>query len=70
MVEVVDAVRMVKQNNGAMKLIQEIVSGRISEVKPVTNAALNLGELASLTALNLASLINPKSLHIQTSTIS
>jgi len=70
MVEVVDAVRMVKQNNRAMKLIQEIVSGRISEVKPVTNAALNLGELASLTALNLASLINPKSLHIQTSTIS
>jgi len=70
MVEVVDAVRMVKQNNGAMKLIQEIVSGRISEVKPATNAALNLAELASPIDLNLASLINLKSLHIQTSTIS
>jgi hypothetical protein len=39
MVEVIDAVRMVKQNNKAMKLIQEIMSGRISEVKPSINAS-------------------------------
>lgn len=43
MVEVIDAVRMVKQNNKAMKLIQEIMSGRISEVKPATNAATKDG---------------------------
>jgi hypothetical protein len=43
MVEVIDAVRMVKQNNNAMKLIQEIVSGKISEVKPSTHLATKDG---------------------------
>ncbi|MGD0353498.1 MAG: hypothetical protein ABSB38_08415 [Dehalococcoidia bacterium] len=43
MVEVIDAVRMVKQNNKAMKLIQEIMSGRISEVKPSINASTKDG---------------------------
>jgi predicted RNA-binding Zn-ribbon protein involved in translation (DUF1610 family) len=37
MVEVVDAIRMVKQNPKAMKLIQEIMSGKISEVRPSSN---------------------------------
>ena len=37
MVEVVDVIRMVQQNPKAMKLIQEIMSGKISEVKPSTN---------------------------------
>ena len=39
MVEVVDAVKMVKQNPRAMKLIQEIMSGKLSEVKPSTKLA-------------------------------
>jgi predicted RNA-binding Zn-ribbon protein involved in translation (DUF1610 family) len=43
MVEVVDIIRMVKQNPKAMKLIQEIMSGRISEVKPSTNLATKDG---------------------------
>jgi len=43
MVEVVDVIRMVKQDPKAMKLIQEIMSGRISEVKPSTNLATKDG---------------------------
>lgn len=43
MVEVVDVIRMVKQNPKAMKLIQEIMSGRISEVKPSTNLSTKDG---------------------------
>jgi hypothetical protein len=43
MVEVVDSIRMVKQNPKAMKLIQEIMSGKISEVKPSTNPATKDG---------------------------
>ena len=43
MVEVVDAIRMVQQNPKAMKLIQEIMSGKISEVKPSTNPATKDG---------------------------
>src|SRR4030043_298589 len=38
MVEVVDVIRMVKQNPKAIELIQEIMSGKISEVKPSTNS--------------------------------
>jgi len=37
MVEVVDVIRMVKQNPKAMKLIQEIMAGTIVEIKPSTN---------------------------------
>jgi len=36
MVEVVDVIRMAKRNPKAMKLIQEIMSGKIGEVKPST----------------------------------
>jgi DNA-directed RNA polymerase subunit RPC12/RpoP len=43
MVEVVDAVRMVKQNPRAMKLMQEIMSGKMAEVKPNTKMAGNGG---------------------------
>ena len=43
MVEVVDVIRMVQQNPKAMKLIQEIMSGKISEVKPSTNPATKDG---------------------------
>ncbi len=43
MVEVIDAVTMVKQNPKAMKLIQEIMSGRIAEVKPNTKLATKDG---------------------------
>ncbi len=43
MVEVVDAVTLVKQNPRAMKLIQEIMSGRIAEVKPSTKLASKEG---------------------------
>ncbi|MGB8706826.1 MAG: hypothetical protein WCD72_02595 [Dehalococcoidia bacterium] len=43
MVEVIDAIRMVKQNTKAMKLIQEIMEGKISEVKPSTNLATKDG---------------------------
>jgi hypothetical protein len=43
MVEVVDVIRMVQQNPKAMKLIQEIMSGKISEVKPSTNPATKEG---------------------------
>jgi ribosomal protein L37AE/L43A len=43
MVEVVDAIRMVKQNPKAMKLIQEIMEGKISEVKPSTKLATKDG---------------------------
>lgn len=39
MVEVIDAVRMVKQNPKAVKLIWEIMSGKIDEVKPNTKLA-------------------------------
>jgi len=43
MAEVVDVVRMVKQNPKAMKLIQEIMSGKIGEVKPSTKLATKDG---------------------------
>lgn len=43
MVEVVDVMRIVKQNPKAMRLMQEIMSGRIGEVKPVTNLATKDG---------------------------
>jgi len=43
MVEVIDSIRMVKQNPKAMKLIQEIMEGKISEVKPSTNLATKEG---------------------------
>jgi predicted RNA-binding Zn-ribbon protein involved in translation (DUF1610 family)/SOS response regulatory protein OraA/RecX len=43
MVEVVDAVLMVKQNPKAMKLIQEIISGKMGEIKPSTRIAGNGG---------------------------
>ncbi len=43
MVEVVDAVRMAKRNPKAMKLIQEIMSGKIGEVKPTTKLATGDG---------------------------
>jgi hypothetical protein len=43
MVEVIDAVRVVKQNPKAMKLIQEIMEGKISEVKPSTKLATKDG---------------------------
>jgi hypothetical protein len=38
MVEVIDEIRMLKQNPKALKLIQEIISGRLSEVKPTTDS--------------------------------
>jgi hypothetical protein len=43
MVEVVDAIRMAKQNPKAIRLIQEIMSGKIAEVKPSTNLATKDG---------------------------
>jgi len=43
MVEVVDSVRLVKQNPKAMKLIREIISGKIAEVKPSTKLATHDG---------------------------
>jgi predicted RNA-binding Zn-ribbon protein involved in translation (DUF1610 family) len=43
MVEVIDVIRMVKQDPKAMKLIQEIMSGKLSEVKPSTDLATNNG---------------------------
>jgi SOS response regulatory protein OraA/RecX len=43
MVEVVDVIRIVKQNPKAMKLMREIMSGKIGEVKPVTNQATKNG---------------------------
>lgn len=43
MVEVIDAVRMVKQNPKAVKLIWEIMSGKIDEVKPNTKLATKSG---------------------------
>jgi len=43
MVEVVDAVRMVKQNPKAMRLIQEIMAGKLGEVKPSTKLATKDG---------------------------
>jgi predicted ATP-grasp superfamily ATP-dependent carboligase len=43
MVEVVDVIRIVKQNPKAMRLMQEIMSGKIAEVKPVTNLATKNG---------------------------
>jgi hypothetical protein len=43
MVEVIDVIRIVKQHPKAMKLMQEIMSGKISEVKPSTNAATKDG---------------------------
>jgi hypothetical protein len=43
MVEVVDVIRMVKQDPKAMRLIQEIMSGTIVEVKPSTNLATKEG---------------------------
>jgi predicted RNA-binding Zn-ribbon protein involved in translation (DUF1610 family) len=43
MVEVVDAVRMVRQNPKVVKLIQEIMSGKIGEVKPTTKLATKDG---------------------------
>jgi hypothetical protein len=36
MVEVVDSIQMVKQNPKAMKLVHEIMAGKIAEVKPTT----------------------------------
>jgi hypothetical protein len=43
MVEVIDAIRMAKQNPKAIRLIQEIMSGKIVEVKPSTNLATKDG---------------------------
>jgi len=43
MVEVVDVIRIVKQNPKAMKLMQDIMSGKIGEVKPVSNPATKDG---------------------------
>jgi predicted RNA-binding Zn-ribbon protein involved in translation (DUF1610 family) len=43
MVEVIDVVRIVKQNPKAMKLMREIMSGKIVEVKPSANLATKDG---------------------------
>jgi len=43
MVEVIDMIRIVKQDPKAMKLVQEMLSGNMSEVKPTTNLATKDG---------------------------
>jgi predicted RNA-binding Zn-ribbon protein involved in translation (DUF1610 family) len=43
MVEVIDVINMVRQNPKAIKLVQEIMSGRLSEVKPSTDISTKNG---------------------------
>ena len=43
MVEVIDVVRIVKQDPKAIKLVKEFLAGNISEVKPATNLATDNG---------------------------
>src|SRR4030066_2020867 len=43
MVEVIDTVRMIKQDPKAMKLVREILAGNIIEIKPSTDPASKAG---------------------------
>lgn len=43
MVEVIDVIRIVKQDPKAIKLVKEFLAGNISEVKPTTNLATDNG---------------------------
>jgi hypothetical protein len=56
MVEVLDLIRVVKQYPEAMKLVQEILAGNVTEIKPITNLTTELGftypEIEDLLALD------------------
>lgn len=62
MVEVIDVIRIVKQDAKAIKLVKEFLAGNISEVKPTTNLATDSGfsypEVESLLEVSTQEAVN------------